>query len=473
MNSSEVIRASGIAFGTSGARGLVSAFSDDVCRAFATAFVAVMARCHAFDRVALGIDLRPSSPQMAAACAAAITATGRQVDYYGVLPTPALAFQSMRGGVPAIMVSGSHIPFDRNGLKFYRPDGEIGKADEQDILGADCAFTPGPASGLPPVSEVASMAYLRRYLDFFPAGMLAGWRVGHYQHSASGRDLFERLLRELGAEVVVLERTEHFVPIDTEAVSATDQALARQWSADHGLDAIVSTDGDGDRPLLADERGNWLRGDIVGLLASRYLGIEALAVPVSCNTAIESCGSFARVLRTRIGSPFVIEGMASLAAGYARVGGFEANGGYLLGSRVSTGVGAIAPLPTRDAVLPALALMAAANAHGRRLSELVAALPARFTTSDRLKDFPTERSRELLAQWESSPRELLTAMGLAAELRSIDRIDGLRLVLVDGRIVHLRPSGNAPELRCYAEADSADAAAALVEAALRAAGAAS
>ncbi|MCT7085273.1 phosphomannomutase, partial [Salmonella enterica subsp. enterica serovar Oranienburg] len=74
------------------------------------------------------------------ACAAALQQLGIETIYYGVIPTPALAYRSMQDNIPCIMVTGSHIPFDRNGLKFYRPDGEITKADELAILAAEVEF---------------------------------------------------------------------------------------------------------------------------------------------------------------------------------------------------------------------------------------------------------------------------------------------------------------------------------------------
>ncbi|MCR8913723.1 hypothetical protein NVA20_03040 [Marinobacter sp. PJ-38] len=91
-------------------------------------------------RLAIGRDFRPASPPMVAACSAAARAMGIAVDNYGALPTPALELQAMAGGVPAIMITGNHIPFDRNGIKFYRPDGEIAKADEQAIMAIDKAM---------------------------------------------------------------------------------------------------------------------------------------------------------------------------------------------------------------------------------------------------------------------------------------------------------------------------------------------
>lgn len=462
-----VIADSGIGFGTSGARGPVEAMTDAVCAAYVLAFVSVMRRSFAFDRVVLGMDLRPSSPRIAAACAAAVRAAGLQVDWYGVLPTPALALQAMSAGVPAVMVSGSHIPFDRNGLKFYRPDGEISKDDEVAMLAVDLPLPAVIASDLPAADPAALQAYARRYLDFFPADLLAGRRIGLYEHSSASRDVFAAILRGLGAEVVSLGRTDQFVPIDTEAVSAADAARGREWAAEHALDAIISTDGDGDRPLIAGEDGTWLRGDIVGLLCARELGMHALAVPVSCNTAIEACGAFAEVARTRIGSPHVIAGMQALQATDVRVAGFEANGGFLLGCRVDSPTGSLASLPTRDAVLPALAVLAAARRAGVPVSRLPVALPQRHTASDRLQEFPTARSRELLAAWAAEPEELLSLLDLGlAPVVSVDTTDGLRMSLSSGEIVHLRPSGNAPELRCYCEADRPDRAHALVRAVL-------
>src|SRR5690606_22636106 len=123
-----------VSFGTSGARGLVQDLADDVCAAYPTAFISVVRRGFVFDRIAVGMDLRPSSPRIAAACVAAATAAGLEVDWCGELPTPALALHGIARGIPSLMVSGSHIPFDRNGLKFYRPDGEISKRDEQEML---------------------------------------------------------------------------------------------------------------------------------------------------------------------------------------------------------------------------------------------------------------------------------------------------------------------------------------------------
>jgi phosphomannomutase len=390
---------------------------------------------------------------MAAACAGMAKACGIAVDYYAVLPTPALAFKAMQDKVPAIMVTGSHIPFDRNGLKFYRPDGEITKDDEQKILHAQgllVAFTPL----LPDVNQSGVTNYIQRYLQVFPADSLRGKHIGVYEHSSAGRDLYFKVFEALGAKVTPLERTNTFVPIDTEAVSEDDKRKAKAWSEQHKFDAIFSTDGDGDRPLIADEKGEWLRGDIVGLLCAKALGVDCLAVPVSCNSAIELCGAFRHVVRTQIGSPHVIKAFADMPLHCVGYAGFEANGGFLLGSTIMLNGKALSALPTRDALLPALCLLIAAG--DKPLSTLLMALPSRYTASDRLQNVATDWSKAFIAAAVSDPLKALVLLGFKDRvLQSIDQTDGLRMTFVDGDIIHLRPSGNAPELRCYVESESA------------------
>lgn len=446
----QVIEQSGISFGTSGARGLVTDFTPNVCAAFTLAFLQSQG---AVSRIAIAIDNRPSSPEIAAACIAAANHHGVEVDYYGVTPTPSLAVTSMSDGIPAIMVTGSHIPFDRNGLKFYRVDGEISKADEQAILTADIDVPTLADTPLPSVSSRASDTYIDRYLAIYSNELLKGKRIGIYEHSSAGRDLYGKLFSALGAEVISLGRSNEFVPIDTEAVAQSDIDMAQAWQKEHQLDAVFSTDGDGDRPLLSDETGTYLRGDVLCLLAARSLGISALAIPVSCTTAVESCGTFDRIERTKIGSPYVIAAFDGLAKDFQTIGGFEANGGFLLGSDLQVNNVTLSALPTRDAVIPALAVLAAAK--DQKISTLLNDLPQRFTASDRLQNFAREKSLEIIANAKQDPAAFLQRVGLGEHsVTASNDTDGLRLTLSNSDIVHLRPSGNAPELRCYGEANS-------------------
>lgn len=468
MNTTKnIILDSGIQFGTSGARGLVSQFTEESCAAFTHAFINSIKSKFSFDQIAIAIDNRPSSEFIAIACIEAIKQQGIEPLYYGVIPTPALAYTAMKNNIPCIMVTGSHIPFDRNGLKFYRPDGEITKVDEVAILNNNSQFeisniTLHPLS----INTSATEEYLNRYLSIFDENLLAGKRIGIYEHSSAGRDIYPILFKKLGAEVISLERSDQFVPIDTEAVSEEDKVKARNWSKLHKLDAIFSTDGDGDRPLVADENGEWLRGDILGLLCALEMNIEALAIPVSCNTIISSHKAFKCVKQTKIGSPYVIEAFTDLARDYKKIAGFEANGGFLLGANIEINGKQLSALPTRDAVLPFLMLLSAAKENG--IAELVNSLPQRITFSDRIQNFATEKSKAIIEKATKNPKHLLQCLGFGDEkLLDLNTIDGLRMTLSNSNIVHLRPSGNAPELRCYAEANDHQTAQSIVQLSLK------
>lgn len=446
-----IISQSNVAFGTSGARGLVEDFTHEVCAAFTSAFVEIISGKYDFQCIAIAIDNRPSSYSMAQFCVSALKNLKLDYIYLGVIPTPALAYYSLQNKIPSIMVTGSHIPFDRNGLKFYKPDGEITKEDELSILSNNSLFDLNDLLPNLIQSDVAKLNYIERYTSLFPDDFLQGKRIGIYEHSSAGRDIYKEIFSKLGAEVISLGRSDNFIPIDTEAVSKEDQDKALAWSKCYSLDALFSTDGDGDRPLMSDENGNWLRGDILGLLCADALQLSAISIPVSCNTAIERSGFFEKVVRTKIGSPYVISCFETLSQNYTTYAGFEANGGFILGSDINIFASRLLALPTRDAILPALMLLFLAGQ--ATISSKIVALPQRFTHSDRLQNFPTARSLKIIQDAIHSPEAFVK--GLGVENFSIDHhdlTDGLRLTSSDGDVLHFRPSGNAPELRCYSEA---------------------
>jgi phosphomannomutase len=362
------------------------------------------------------------------------------------------------------MVTGSHIPADRNGLKFYTRAGEITKADEAAILAhLDMAPAAGPAGALES-DDAAEARFVARYVGAFGATALSGRRIGLYAHSAVGRDALAAILRGLGAEVVELGRSEDFIPVDTEAVDAETRAQISDWVAQHRLDALVSTDGDSDRPLLADETGRVVPGDILGQITAEALGAEVVVTPISSNSGVMRKG-FGQVTRTKIGSPFVIAGMEAAAG--ARVVGYEANGGFLLGFEASGPAGPLPALPTRDCMLPLVAVLHAAGTRG--VATRVAEEPPVVTLADRLQEVPQETSAALLARWQAEPAARAAFLEtLGKTERSMDLTDGLRLTLTDGAVLHVRPSGNAPELRLYVETRDAASAKALLRDGLRA-----
>ena len=480
-------------------------------------------------------DLRPSSNryvpeqggrgELAQAVDRALRDAGMQPVNLGRIPTPALTAFAIGRNQGSIMITGSHIPFERNGYKTNTARGELLKKDEEPInrrveavrdrlynqpfaeslFNEQGLFKTGHQD-LPPEETQGRSAYLRRYLDFFGGRSLAGLRLLVYQHSAVGRDLLAEVLGQFGAEVIDAGRSETFVPIDTENIDeevlATVRSLVNDAVAQHGpIHAVISTDGDSDRPLIlgvdpASQQVRFFGGDLVGMVVAEFLGADAVVVPISCNDAIDR-GALKAVLepKTRIGSPFVIAGMdRARAKGRQVVCGWEANGGFLLGSTLERDGRSLQALPTRDALLPILAVLFAAAEQKLPLTELFARLPRRFSRAALLRRFPRAASLKILQAFsvndsriadvvferdgislldqEHNPvpaggsllerfRDIRARLGEFftraqgfGEVAGLNYTDGVRIYFSNGDVAHVRPSGNADELRIYAVADS-------------------
>jgi phosphomannomutase len=538
-----------LAFGTSGLRGLVKDITDlETCINVkgTLRYLLAIGDIRAKSTVVVAGDLRPSTDRIMRACAQAILDLGFQVENAGKIPTPALLARAIANKRAGVMVTGSHIPFDRNGIKINKSTGEVLKSDEAGIIVEveriraeeydrtaeasmfDASGMLKRAPELPAPDRAAEDAYVSRYLNTFPRGGLSGMRVVVYQHSAVGRDLLARILRELGAEVVTVGRSETFIPIDTENI--TDDQLDRlvEFAAaaeakGPSPDAIVSTDGDSDRPLVTavlpaaaamsnGKRVRFLPGDLLGIVVAEYLRADAAAVPISANDAVERRLRERNILleKTKIGSPYVIAALDELRSSgkSQRVVGWEANGGFLTGSDIALGESKLAALPTRDAMLPILANLFAAAGQGISLSALWDRLPARFGRAGLIDNFPVAASQAILAglippgdvievefdkmgtvldrsRPQAAPMSLASAV--ASEWRErkatlenyftraegfddIERLnvlDGVRIYFVNGDVAHVRPSGNAPQLRIYANGDSQARADRIVQLAVR------
>ncbi len=513
-------------FGTSGRRGLVADLSQLEVYTNVLGelmYLQTLARgaggIRSGDQFYVGTDLRPSSTrfvteqqgrgEMVQAVLQAVADAGMLPVFLGAIPTPALTFYALERQCGSIMVTGSHIPFDRNGYKTNTSAGELLKEHEEPIAAMVARAreqvygTPFDTSlfdengrfkdghrELPGQQEDAADAYISRYTSFFGTNGLRGTRILVYQHSAVGRDILLQILDAMGADAIAGGRSEQFVPIDTENIDAGQldliQSLADDVTARHGpLDAVISVDGDSDRPLiLGVEPGSgkvhFYAGDLVGMVVAEYLGADSVVVPISCNDAIDR-GLLAAKLesKTRIGSPFVIAGIeAAKAKGKQAVCGWEANGGFLLGSDLQRGDRVLRALPTRDAVLPILGTLLSAREKGLTLPELFARLPKRFSRAALLKNFPRPMAARIVSRFSPSDpnlkqldfrddkpdseaaqlREQLSAFFPHEQgfgnIEKVNYLDGVRITFDNGDVVHIRPSGNADELRAYAVADS-------------------
>ena len=296
-------------------RGLVADMTDPVCAAWVTAFLRHLA---GRGRAAVGGARRPGPAAELAAHRCRLRGGGRRGG----------ADRARRGG-RADAGAGA----GRGGARRPGGDGDrqphplrpqraevlsAGGGDHQGRRGGDrrCAARARRAAGGRCRSRSTSRRTMSaRCVDFFAAGSLGGLRVGVYQHSAAGRDLLVSALARLGAEVVPLGASEEFVPVDTEAIApdvgAADRRVGRRASASTRWSRPTATATgrwSRTRPArccAATRSASWRRGS---------LGADAVAAPVNVSSALERSGWFGRVRRTRIGSPFVVEAAAALAA---------------------------------------------------------------------------------------------------------------------------------------------------------------
>jgi phosphomannomutase len=256
----------------------------------------------------------------------------------------------------------------------------------------------------------------------------------------------------------------------------------------------------------------FLPGDLLGIVTAEYLGANAAAVPVSANDAVERRMHERGILlrKTKIGSPYVVAALDEirLTGKWERVVGWEANGGFLTGSDIVLAGGTLSALPTRDSTLPILANLFAAAERNISLAELWNLLPARFGCAGLLDNFPVTASQAILAKlippgglievefdlagdvfdrslagntaaplartmardWQQAKSNLKSVFTPAQGFDDIVRInvlDGVRIYFRNGDVAHVRPSGNAPQLRLYANSDSQARAEEIRELALR------
>jgi len=557
-------------FGTSGLRDTVENMTDMEVYINTRGFVEFLRETGDIEpgnMISVAGDLRPSTPRLMTAVSRAIEDSGYGVDHCGFIPSPAVTLRGLTGGTASVMVTGSHIPADRNGIKFNKRSGEVLKSDEKAILENVAKIRKAVYGVLPEETlfdeagmfktdirrdlkeneAAAGKNYIKRYLDAFPGDALKGKKVFLYQHSAVGRDIISEIFSGLGAQVIypkdvmdiklpdrggdagtkaVSLRSDEFIPVDTEKVSPETNAVLKEAAGIYTPDAVISTDGDSDRPLLADENGDFLTGDKLGALAAKYLKPDFAAVPVSTNDAVMSLlqREGINVVLTRIGSPHVIKAMNDHLAKdpAARVVSWEANGGFLLGSDWDIpGGGRLAALPTRDAVLPLIAVLLLSLSENKSLSKLISGeFPPRYNTAgvydgfEQDLDLSKEDALTLMKGIVPAFSPVLddtgvisvdyasgTAFKLIDETFEVEKVsfkslsdrdrnewtrvrdefsrifrekgfsgisamnilDGIKINFENGEVSHLRPSGNAPEFRNYSIADTVERAKEIVD----------
>ena len=416
-------------FGTDGIRGVVGSeitvgLGLDLGRAVA----------HRFGQpgssVLVGRDTRRSGEMLSVALSAGITAAGVDVLDIGVVTTPCLVHASGESASPAIMVSASHNPAPDNGLKVVVAGRKATPAEEDEL--EELLDDPAPIGHKPNKQlgrarhDRGALAAYGRHLIEIAGDAFNGLRIGIDCANGSASQVAPELFRSLGAEVTVLFASPDGTNINDGCGSTHPERLAETVSA-AGLDLGLAFDGDADRLIAVDERGQLVDGDaVMGIcalarLAAGTLRNNLLVVTVMSNGGLERAVRAAggRLVRTPVGDRHVFEAMERDDA----VLGGEQSGHIIFRDRATTG----------DGILTGIELVRAMRAAERPLSELAAQIP-------RLPQVVVNSVVRRLDDWQGDPE--LTAAIDRATTELGDR----------GRIL-VRPSGTEPKIRIMVEGD--------------------
>jgi len=343
-------------FGTDGIRGRANQEPMTAATALSVAMAAaqLFRRGEHRHRVVIGKDTRLSGYLLEPALTAGFIAQGMDVFLLGPLPTPAVAMltKSLRADL-GVMISASHNPYEDNGIKLFGPDGyKLSDELETKIE----ALMENGAGALPPSSELGKAARLDdaigRYVEFVkgtsPNGLrLDGMRIVIDCANGAAYKVAPTVLWELGAEVISVAVNPDGKNINAHC-GATHTDLMRETVLLHGADVGLALDGDADRLIMVDEKGQTIDGDqLMALIAQAWakdgrLKGGSVVATVMSNLGMErflkSIG--VGLIRTPVGDRYVVEAMREKGC---NLGG-EQSGHMVLSDYSTTGDGLLAAL---------------------------------------------------------------------------------------------------------------------------------
>ncbi len=288
-------------FGTDGVRGIVGVdLTPDLVEQIGKAATLWAGG----GRVLVGRDTRESGPELERAVVRGIVSAGGTAVLGGVLPTPAVAYLADELG---LVISASHNPPEYNGVKLFRDGGKLVDEQEEEVEGLLAASVTGGGS----VEELddGSDVYLARVIARCGSN-LAGIRIGIDCANGAFSELAPYAFSALGAEVHAIGTEPDGKNINT-GRGATDLAALQQLVTRESLDLGVAFDGDGDRMLAVDERGEVVDGDQILAILALALGVDVVAVTVMTNLGFHRlmAESRIRVVTTPVGDRYVSEAL--------------------------------------------------------------------------------------------------------------------------------------------------------------------
>lgn len=438
-----------IRFGTDGIRGRVGQdITAEVAYAVGRAAADVVADG---GRLALARDTRQSGEELARAVAAGAASAGADVMYLGIVPTPVLASVTVRAQVPGCMITASHNPYHDNGLKLFNDHGlklaaEEERAVEEVVNETVSALTLDAGAGTAITADTVDVdAAATDLVDAYVADVVAanaevdlsGFRVGFDFANGAGSYLGPRLFDQIKLAAVHYIGNEPTGTNINDGFGSTAPGAMMATVVDEGLDMAFAFDGDGDRVLAIDDRGQLVDGDaLIAVLADDLsqrglLAEDTVVVTTWSNLGLHKAMAARdiQVALTEVGDKHILEllNQRSLSLGG------EQSGHIILRDRTTTG----------DGMLVAAEVLAVVARAGRPLSELAA---------EAMQRVPQVASAIGVT---SRPGELVAA--LSQELATRQEQLG-----ADGRVV-LRPSGTEPVVRVMVEAPTLEAAQAIVD----------
>jgi phosphoglucosamine mutase len=401
-------------FGTDGVRGVVGEFlTPELVERLGRAATLWTAA----GRVFVGRDTRASGVELEEAFARGVASGGGTAVLAGVLPTPAVALLALDLGV---VISASHNPPEYNGVKFFDAEGrKLPDASEEQIEQLLAAPPAGDQGEIVRV-EVATDAYLDHVLDHFGSD-LAGMRIGVDCANGAYAGLAPQAFERLGAAVTTIGNAPDGTNINVDC-GATDMVALQELVTREGCDLGIAFDGDGDRMLAVDERGELVDGDQIVAILALDRGVDTVAITQMTNLGFHALmrDRGIRVLTTEVGDRYVLEALW--------------REGAVLGGEQSGHIIWLENHVTGDGLAAALLLCAALR--GRSLSEAAAVMP---------------RYPQVIENVRVETKELPPAV-----LAEVDRLNGA--LDGTGRIL-VRASGTEPVIRVLAEAENASLAA--------------
>ena len=349
-------------FGTDGVRGQANSFpmTPDVALRLGAAAGRYFRQDKKEHRVIIGKDTRRSSYMFENALTAGFTATGMDVYLLGPVPTPAVGVltRSMRADV-GVMISASHNSYLDNGIKFFGPDGfKLSDEVEMEIesfLDGEISYAQSQNIGKAKRIDDA----LGRYMEFaksaFPRKkLLDGLKVVVDCANGAAYKAAPIVLWELGAEVIALGVNPNGYNIN-EGCGSTNPIMAASAVLKHGADVGICLDGDADRVILIDEKGQVADGDqLMGLIATQWASRGTLVKNTLVATVMSNMGlerhlneHNIELIRTNVGDRYVVEAMRKF--GY-NLGG-EQSGHIVMTDFVTTGDGLMAGLQFLNAMV--------------------------------------------------------------------------------------------------------------------------